>query len=164
MLTAGLPHTATLLDSRTLLRTLPDRRTLPRTLPRTLLHCRTQPCALPHTATHCCALPRALHEIKCRTPHTAHHTQSQTALSRIKIIVFECVCMHFLVFILCELTWINMKSYESKQRYDLDTYYVWIYMNINMILFDIHIVSNYLNCCEFIRIYTNMNLHIFAII
>jgi hypothetical protein len=69
MLTAGLPQTAALLDSRTLPRALPDSRTLPRTLPRTLsrtlLHCRTQPCALPQTVAHCM-------NSNAGQPHTAH--------------------------------------------------------------------------------------------
>jgi hypothetical protein len=65
MLTAGLPHTAAPLESRTLLRTLSDSRIPLCTLPRTLLHCRTQPCALPQTAAH-------YMNSNARQPHTAH--------------------------------------------------------------------------------------------
>jgi hypothetical protein len=61
MLTAGLPHTAAPLDSRTLPRALLDSRIPPRTLPRTLLHCYIM-----------LRTPRTLHALKCRTPHTAH--------------------------------------------------------------------------------------------
>jgi hypothetical protein len=50
MLTAGLPHTAAPLDSRTLPRALLD------TAVRSAAHCRT------------------LHEFECRTPHTAYCT------------------------------------------------------------------------------------------
>jgi hypothetical protein len=49
MLTAGLLHTAALVDSCTLPRAPPDTSTLPHKLP----HCRTQPCALPHKAAYC---------------------------------------------------------------------------------------------------------------
>jgi hypothetical protein len=71
MLTAGLPHTAAPLDNRTLLRAPPDCRTLLRAPPdsRTLLR------TLPHTAAHCCTL----HEIKCRTAHTAYCTPHTVA-------------------------------------------------------------------------------------
>jgi hypothetical protein len=59
----------------------------------TAAHIRRHPCGLPYTAAlphtaalahsraHCHILlrtPRTLHALKCRTPYTAHHTQSHT--------------------------------------------------------------------------------------
>jgi hypothetical protein len=52
--TAGLPHTAAPLDSRTLPRALMDSRTLPHTA------------ALPDTAVRFAAHCRTLHEFECR--------------------------------------------------------------------------------------------------
>jgi hypothetical protein len=107
VLTAGLPHTAAQLGSRTLPRALPDSRTLPRTLPCTLLHCRTQLCALPHTAAHC------VHS-NAGQPHTAHCTL-HTAHSRtprltwFKPVLFECVCIYMN---LRNFMRINMNSYK----------------------------------------------------
>jgi hypothetical protein len=62
MLTAGLPHTATPLASRTLPRAQPDNLRL---MLRTLLHTATLPDTAVRFATHC----RTLHEFECRTPH-----------------------------------------------------------------------------------------------
>ena len=73
MLTAGLPHTAAPLDSRTLPRALPDSRTLPHTLPDS----RTQLRALPHTLPHC----RTLYKLKCYTPYSAHSRTLHTVAS-----------------------------------------------------------------------------------
>jgi hypothetical protein len=68
--TARQPHTAA----------LPH--TLPYTLPRALPDSRTLPQALPHTAArtagHCCTAA-LLHELKCRTLHTAHCTPHTVA-------------------------------------------------------------------------------------
>jgi len=58
MHTAGLLHTASLLDSRTLPRALPDNCTLPRTLPHTA--------ALPDKTGRSAAYCRTLHEFECR--------------------------------------------------------------------------------------------------
>jgi hypothetical protein len=67
MLTAGLPHTAALLDSRTLPRAQADSRTLPRTLPHTV--------TLLDTAVRFAAHCRTLHDFGCRTAaHNILHT------------------------------------------------------------------------------------------
>jgi hypothetical protein len=86
MLTAGLSHTAALLDSRTLPRALLDIRTLPHTLPHTA--------ALPDTAVRSVVHCRESHEFECRTAahsilHTAHKCTLQ--LTRIQTNACECI-------------------------------------------------------------------------
>jgi hypothetical protein len=63
MRTAGLPHAAAPLDSRTLPHALPDSRTL--------LHTAAHPAALPYTAIRFAANCSTLHEFECCILHTA---------------------------------------------------------------------------------------------
>jgi len=122
--TAGLPHTAAPLDSRTLPRALPDSRTLLHTLP----YCWTQPCALPHTMPHTAWIwmPHTAHRIL----HTAHSRTPQ--LKWIKI-YFMWMYMH----LHDEFTWIYVNSYESKQLYFNVYELTWILTWFCLVLFQI---------------------------
>ena len=71
-----MPHTAAPLDSRTLPRALLDSRTQPRALPHTAALPDTAVRSAAHYAAHCMN-SNAAH----RTPHTAHRTQSHTAIN-----------------------------------------------------------------------------------
>jgi hypothetical protein len=117
----------------------------------TSAHCRTHCRTAAHSCAHCCTLSHCstLHELKCRTPHTAHRTQSHIPqLTWIHMILFKCICIYI---DLCECMWMyaNLNSIKT-----FLFEFKWINMNIRMtflVLFQI-----IWSIPKFIRIYMDI--------